>query len=305
MSNQRKFRTGDKVKYYASDVIYKVMKTAKGSNGDFTMLLSDGSWRAESTYNLVSESDSKILANSLEDLGSFYPSKEEWEEPDTRFQIKEQVVEPEISPVQPTGQNNGGENPFYKLPEWVQDADTLSEYLELDGYEFNILKSLWSHKGQRHVGTDEEREAKKRLHYAQRGVDKLKRLKGQDMNQEEVVELTGEIPEGNMNNSDKDIAYFSLPIRISEYALEALKAEMYRRKKNSISEVLEVVAADLEAQRGKGNPNITRYRQLTTKYQNLYIQLVSQLSTVQLVQFSLVMYLPVLSMTMRGILSKL
>lgn len=176
--NKRKFRAGDKVKYYASDTVYTVTRVAVGSNGDYTMLLSDGSWRAESTYNLVNESDSKVIANSLEDLGSFYPSKEEWEEPSIEFQITEQVVEPEISPAEPTGQNDGGENPFYKLPEWVQDVDTLSEYLELDGYEFNILKSLWSHKGQRHVGTNEEREANKCLHYAQRAVDKINRRKG-------------------------------------------------------------------------------------------------------------------------------
>lgn len=64
----------------------------------------------------------------------------------------------------------------------------------------------------------------------------------------------------SMSNSDSDIAYFNMPIRISEYALDALKAEMSRRKMGSLSEVLEAIAADLEAQRGKGNPNVRRYR---------------------------------------------
>ena len=63
-----------------------------------------------------------------------------------------------------------------------------------------------------------------------------------------------------MTKSDPDIAYFSMPIRISEYALEALKAEMYRRKLDSLSSVLEALACDLEAQRGKGNPRVARYR---------------------------------------------
>ncbi len=103
-------------------------------------------------------------------LKSKYPSVY-----DGLFGDDEDFVEQE-TPVE-GGQNNGGKNSFYKLPEWVNDADTLSEYLELDGYQFNILKSLWTHKGQRHVGTDEEREARKCLHYAQRGVDRINRLK--------------------------------------------------------------------------------------------------------------------------------
>ena len=64
-----------------------------------------------------------------------------------------------------------------------------------------------------------------------------------------------------MDTSDPDIAYFKMPIRISEYAFDALKAEMLRRKLDNISAVLEAVACDLEFQRGRGNPNVTRYRQ--------------------------------------------
>ena len=69
-------------------------------------------------------------------------------------------------------QNDGSKNKFYKIPKWVKDLDDLSEYLELDPYEFNILKTLWLHKGNRHNGTNNTREINKRLHYAQKGKEK-------------------------------------------------------------------------------------------------------------------------------------
>lgn len=69
-------------------------------------------------------------------------------------------------------QNDGSKNKFYEIPEWVKDLDDLSEYLELDPYEFNILKTLWIHKGKRHTGTTNTREINKRLHYAQKSKEK-------------------------------------------------------------------------------------------------------------------------------------
>jgi len=33
-------------------------------------------------------------------------------------------------------QNDGSKNKFYEIPGWVKDLDDLSEYLELDPYEF-------------------------------------------------------------------------------------------------------------------------------------------------------------------------
>lgn len=72
---------------------------------------------------------------------------------------------------------NGLKNAFYEIPEWVKDLDDLSEYLELDPYEFNILKTLWCHKGDRHSGTNKKREANKCLHYASRRIEKLDRGK--------------------------------------------------------------------------------------------------------------------------------
>ena len=74
-----------------------------------------------------------------------------------------------------SGANDGGKNDFYAIPDWVEDVDTLSEYLELDGYEFNILKTLWYRKGNRHDGTNPKREAKKCLHYANRRMEKIER----------------------------------------------------------------------------------------------------------------------------------
>lgn len=73
-------------------------------------------------------------------------------------------------------QNDGSKNKFYKIPKWVKDLDDLSEYLELDPYEFNLLKTLWLHKGNRHSGTDNTREINKRLHYAQKSKSKHTRL---------------------------------------------------------------------------------------------------------------------------------
>ena len=62
--------------------------------------------------------------------------------------------------------NDGGKNDFYTFAPYVKNVDSLSRYLELSGAEFNILKSLTSNLGARHVGTDSKREAKKCLHYA-------------------------------------------------------------------------------------------------------------------------------------------
>lgn len=73
------------------------------------------------------------------------------------------------------GQNNGSKNKFYELPSWVNDCDTLAEYLDLDPYEFNILKTLWINKGARHNGTDKEREIMKCIHYSNKRLDKFKR----------------------------------------------------------------------------------------------------------------------------------
>lgn len=73
------------------------------------------------------------------------------------------------------GQNDGSKNNFYQLPDWVKDCDTLSEYLNLDPYEFNILKTLWTNKGKRHNGTSKEREINKCIHYANKRKEKYER----------------------------------------------------------------------------------------------------------------------------------
>ena len=64
----------------------------------------------------------------------------------------------------------------------------------------------------------------------------------------------------SMDKSDKDIAYFETTVELSEYALDAFRAEGLRRKLDGLTATLEAVAADLEVQRGRGNPRVTRYR---------------------------------------------
>jgi len=73
------------------------------------------------------------------------------------------------------GTNDGGKNNFYDFPSWVTNIDTLAEYLQLDGYDFNVLKSLTINLGERHDGTNPERELKKRLHYTKMAIKKFKR----------------------------------------------------------------------------------------------------------------------------------
>jgi len=74
-----------------------------------------------------------------------------------------------------TGANDGKKNNWYRFPDWVNDIDTLAEYLDLDFYEGNILKTLTANLGARHAGTSKERELNKRLHYAEMAIKKLKR----------------------------------------------------------------------------------------------------------------------------------
>lgn len=69
--------------------------------------------------------------------------------------------------------NDGGRNHFYDIPEWVVDVDDLAEYLELNYALGNVLKSLWINIGTRHAATNENREAKKRVHYANRELNRI------------------------------------------------------------------------------------------------------------------------------------
>ena len=73
------------------------------------------------------------------------------------------------------GANDGSKNSFYDFPEWVTNIDTLAEYLQLDGYDFNVLKSLTANLGERHAGTSKKRELNKRLHYAEMAIRKFQR----------------------------------------------------------------------------------------------------------------------------------
>lgn len=62
--------------------------------------------------------------------------------------------------------NSGGSTSFYDIPKYVHNVDSLARYLKITGPLFNILKSIFSVKGDRHSGTDKRRDAKKMVHYA-------------------------------------------------------------------------------------------------------------------------------------------
>ena len=190
---EQQFYKDDKVVFDRTGEVFKVLYSSVTDTGDNLMLIEDRegnqNWRKELGYSLFEKKPDVAhrvgldmrkrlhgkpnmsgLAEAMSDVDFTITKSEpdlvdEWEDLDAED-------EPE------TGQNDGGENSFYKLPDWVYDVDTLSEYLELDPYQFNMLKALWSNKGQRHTATNKHREANKALHYAQREVDKLQRLKG-------------------------------------------------------------------------------------------------------------------------------
>lgn len=60
---------------------------------------------------------------------------------------------------------DGSKNNFYSLS-GAEDLDDLADELSLDGFMFNIAKSLFVNRGNRHDGTDPAREGRKCLHYA-------------------------------------------------------------------------------------------------------------------------------------------
>lgn len=76
------------------------------------------------------------------------------------------------------GANNGGNNNFYAIEDWVNDVDDLAEQLEASGNIFNILKACFSSKGDRHHGTSIKRDAKKMVHYSVRHLMSLLRKEG-------------------------------------------------------------------------------------------------------------------------------
>lgn len=77
--------------------------------------------------------------------------------------------------------SDGGKNDFYRFAPYVKDIDSLARFLQLNGAEFNILKSLTCNIGQRHNGTDNVREVKKCLHYA------VERMLWSGLNKEEIL----------------------------------------------------------------------------------------------------------------------
>jgi len=79
-------------------------------------------------------------------------------------------------------ESDGGKNNFYTFPSFVTNIDSLARYLDLNGAEFNVLKSLTAKLGARHSGTDEKREVKKGLHYS------VERMLWKGYNADEILE---------------------------------------------------------------------------------------------------------------------
>ena len=118
----------------------------------------------------MKKTNEKILYDFARDIET------EEEVQDTEYFMRE--VYPHISVNREETKSfntDGGKNPFYEIPDDVKDVDDLCEYLELNFFMGNILKSLWAKKGNRHEATDEKREAKKRVHYAQKELNRLEK----------------------------------------------------------------------------------------------------------------------------------
>ena len=97
--------------------------------------------------------------------------------------------------------NSGGlKNDFYKIPDYVKDADDLSEYLKLDGFGFNILKSLFGLNRSRHIGTSPVRDSEKMIHYSLKNLLKLMRTKNKDLTIGDVLILVI----NKLDDEDKD-----------------------------------------------------------------------------------------------------
>jgi len=92
--------------------------------------------------------------------------------------------------------NNGLTNNFYKIKSFVKDVDDLSESLNLDGFQFNILKSLFGLNKSRHNGTSPLRDSNKILHYGIKNLVKYHRDKDKD-----ISDILSEV----INHMDKDI----------------------------------------------------------------------------------------------------
>jgi len=75
-------------------------------------------------------------------------------------------------------ENRGGKTDYYQLdkaPFPIMDFDDFAEWRNLNGFQFNIGKVVWTFNVGRHTGTDYERELNKIIHYAKRELRRLKR----------------------------------------------------------------------------------------------------------------------------------
>lgn len=67
--------------------------------------------------------------------------------------------------------NNGGKTDYYQLssaPFPINDFDDFAEWRELNGFQFNMGKVMWTFNVGRHDGTNQIRDLNKVIHYAER-----------------------------------------------------------------------------------------------------------------------------------------
>lgn len=117
----------------------------------------------------VSGSDTYIVSDNNKNFTPNY-----WSE-HFRYETK---IETEV--IIDNSINNGGKTDYYQLesaPFTIKDFDDFAEWRKLDGFQFNMGKVMWTFNCGRHAGTDEIRDLNKVIHYAQRRILKLQRMK--------------------------------------------------------------------------------------------------------------------------------
>lgn len=82
---------------------------------------------------------------------------------------------------EPGSRNNGGKTDYYLLesaPFPIEDFDDFAEWRNLNGFQFNIGKVVWTFNQGRHAGTDYLRDLNKIIHYANREKQRISRQLG-------------------------------------------------------------------------------------------------------------------------------
>lgn len=74
--------------------------------------------------------------------------------------------------------NNGGKTDYYQIssaPFGINDFDDFAEWRNMNGFQFNMGKVMWTFNVGRHSGTDYERDLNKIIHYANKELQRIRR----------------------------------------------------------------------------------------------------------------------------------